>query len=796
MSFWTSPNSGLQGLLSTLVPLAQSLSQSREQSLASRRSLAEKTKDFKKAVAENASPPPDVKALLRCYQDEIDTLTRRCKSSDAGVSDVLTLLRQAPDPSSLLASVMSPPPSSSSTSSSSTTSSSTSSSSVGAAASAALVSELQAELAAYEMEFNALKNQDIKVRTLEREVLSLQSQLSSVKSASSFHVLTASSSASRETDLLHEVSRLTSALSSERDSRLGLSRMLALRDVATADQDDAQRAASSLLLEHHAGEASRLSDVVASLTGDNAALRRKVERLDLLARDQEGPRGEEGERASETSGGRDGRDGGRTGEGGGQRAAAERDAYEAEISDLTLAAARQKEEICSLSMALNSLQDEKGREAAELNEQVAALRKDFQAAKARGDERPTVQELDKAKRERRRLRRALRDLAAASGGGIVVARSLSSASSEMTDGDGDGDSADGDDDDAGDLDTVLSARLRTVEASLLAARREAAERIEALRDSDEHLRASERERDRLKGLVDKLDEDLGQVLKQQQQQQQALLQSGTNLDDNGAMLQRVLLDPKSPLPSAIPSATNSIMSSLSPFPPLGAMSPFPATMSSLSSSTPPLIASSSSSSEGFVGIVMSQRDRLKEKVAALESERDGFRKELDSQVRLADNLQRENLQMYEKVKFMNARGAVANGAVARNGGGGGGGGGAGSASAYDDVDLDALEARYEVHDPFKQFAAEEKKRRLKKITAVEKTVFNVAKMVLSNSEARNALFFYVIGMHALVFITCYHWAHEKTCDQITDFHPSLISPAEISHMTGNGPPPLDFGGKQ
>lgn len=49
---------------------------------------------------------------------------------------------------------------------------------------------------------------------------------------------------------------------------------------------------------------------------------------------------------------------------------------------------------------------------------------------------------------------------------------------------------------------------------------------------------------------------------------------------------------------------------------------------------------------------------------------------------------------------------------------------------------------------------------------MERFVFIVAKIVLGTREMRMALFFYMIGMHLLVFITTYHWSHELGCEDL------------------------------
>ncbi|CAE6431019.1 unnamed protein product [Rhizoctonia solani] len=75
-----------------------------KESVVGRKSLADKTKEFKKLSDEEK--PESFKGLLKAYQNEIDALTKRCKSSDNAFLGVYKLLAEAPDPYPLLNSVV------------------------------------------------------------------------------------------------------------------------------------------------------------------------------------------------------------------------------------------------------------------------------------------------------------------------------------------------------------------------------------------------------------------------------------------------------------------------------------------------------------------------------------------------------------------------------------------------------------------------------------------------------------------------------------------------------------------
>jgi homeobox protein cut-like len=162
---------------------------------------------------------------------------------------------------------------------------------------------------------------------------------------------------------------------------------------------------------------------------------------------------------------------------------------------------------------------------------------------------------------------------------------------------------------------------------------------------------------------------------------------------------------------------------------------------------------------------MAQRDRLRARCDALEAERDSFKRELQIQVQASESLKTDNTKLFEKVRYLQSFNAS------------GGASASGSSSAYHrggrhyspssdrDLDLEALEQRYEASvDPFRQFSRAERQRKYNEMSPLEKVVFIVAKTFLGSKEMRKALFFYVLGMHLLVFVTTYHWSHSSSCD--------------------------------
>jgi CASP C terminal len=128
-------------------------------------------------------------------------------------------------------------------------------------------------------------------------------------------------------------------------------------------------------------------------------------------------------------------------------------------------------------------------------------------------------------------------------------------------------------------------------------------------------------------------------------------------------------------------------------------------------------------------IVMAQRDRLRARCEALEAERDSFKHELQAQVQASESLKSDNTKLYEKVRYLQnynnrqGSGMAQRGSAYHRG--------SASAAADRDLDLEALEQRYEASvDPFKQFSRAERQRKLNEMSPMERTVFIVAKTFL------------------------------------------------------------------
>ncbi|WVQ84708.1 hypothetical protein IAT38_006864 [Cryptococcus sp. DSM 104549] len=91
----------LSELQKSLDSTALELVENQKENLVGRKKLAEQTREFKK-LPDDAEKFAAIKVLLKAYQSEIDSLTRRSKMSETSFLNVYKLLADAPDPYPLL----------------------------------------------------------------------------------------------------------------------------------------------------------------------------------------------------------------------------------------------------------------------------------------------------------------------------------------------------------------------------------------------------------------------------------------------------------------------------------------------------------------------------------------------------------------------------------------------------------------------------------------------------------------------------------------------------------------------
>ncbi len=196
-------------------------------------------------------------------------------------------------------------------------------------------------------------------------------------------------------------------------------------------------------------------------------------------------------------------------------------------------------------------------------------------------------------------------------------------------------------------------------------------------------------------------------------------------------------------------------------------------------------SASISSSTDLVQILQDQRDRYKGRVRTLEGELAAAGQEMGRCKKQAEAMLRDNLTLYEKVRFLQSYGG------GRSSGGLGGKQvlatastghsplhqrqqGSGSPEGMMEAggalsNAAATEAKYRsMYDdqlnPFTAFSAAERVRKYQDLNVVDKITLQVTRAFLASKMARIVVFVYFISLHVLVFLTLYMWGHHHCAD--------------------------------
>eukprot|EP00591_Stephanopyxis_turris_P017916 CAMPEP_0195532970 /NCGR_PEP_ID=MMETSP0794_2-20130614/39516_1 /TAXON_ID=515487 /ORGANISM="Stephanopyxis turris, Strain CCMP 815" /LENGTH=916 /DNA_ID=CAMNT_0040665359 /DNA_START=86 /DNA_END=2839 /DNA_ORIENTATION=+ len=597
--------------------------------------------------------------------------------------------------------------------------------------------QLRREVAEYEAEFKGLKNQDITIRNLESKITDMQQrqedEVMTKMQAFQQQVTAAegrrvSEALEREARMERRVQSLELELRAEKAGRVanlegllekeeGLSeREAAWEAQRTILVDDAERSREDLYEVTRERDQLRLQLAAVTNTHDNGdtsgiAQNGAVSNLSTHEMD---------ETALNQLGDR----------------MAERKAFEAEVRELVNTNTTLREELKSMEKSVQNERNTHTADMHELTQDRDSLATMVENLEKQIEDMPSQIEIENMKRELRVLKRL-----------------------EYNDGDGADDNDDAEElgkdperttpgDNQSDLETILVSRLRKIESNLLRERRERGELDEQYNNLQKHVSALERKENEQDTLILSLEADLQKAIgspppKPIPKPKQTI--SAQSTTDSNTL--QMILD--STDTDAIPDHRQP--TTTTPHEP---------------PQSPSKLDEKANDDHSVVTIVMAQRDRLRARCDALEAERDSFKRELQVQVRSAESLKSDNTKLYEKVRYLQnfaTNNPTSNYNNQRK-------------DANDrDLDLEALEERYEASvDPFRQFSRQERQRKLKEMSPTERIVFMTAKMVLANKQMRTGLFFYVMGLHLLVFITTYHWSHEMACttDSLSE-HPDL-----------------------
>ena len=558
--------------------------------------------------------------------------------------------------------------------------------------------QLRKEVAEYEVEFRSLKNQDITIRKLEAEIVALQTGSeeefeTKFEAAKQELVETegrrTAEALEREAAMERKVQTLELQLKAEMAGRAATQAHLLEASEGVGEREAAWEAQRRILVDD--SERLRLSLHEASRERDE--LRLKVEAL---------AGGNTRALNAPSSGGIAMAD-----------LLSEREAYEAEVSELSHTVNSLREEV---ALKDSNIADERKANQSKmeaLEKEISTLKTNLSSLETELAASPSPALVDSMKRELRILKRLeynadetdLQDL----------------RDPEMTGG-GDGGE--------NDLESVLVAKLRRVESELVKERNQRSETSAECDQLRNEVTALQKEKAESEKVISSLEQDLDMAISSSSASpSKPKRKPVVNASEGRPETLQSVLDPDAPPPSGNQTA-----------PP----------------SAPPSTEGSSAAEKAaddhsVATIVMAQRDRLRSRCEALEAERDSFKRELQAQVDAAESLKADNTKLFEKMRYLqsyNNNSGSSGRAYAR--------------TNSRDLDLEALEQRYEASvDPFRQFGRAERQRKLKEMSPMERTVFVVAKTVLGTKEMRTFLFFYVVAMHVLVFLTTYHWSHSE-----------------------------------
>lgn len=740
---------------------------SRELSQAARKHLADTTKSFKRAVKtvetsgktlgssqteENLAGA--IKAIeavskqaritVKSYQEEIDNLTRRSKGVESAFDKLTNALHDLQDPSGVLVGAteqlnaqqqqiyrltqkvdeVSSENSSLDTKLQKSIQDERTAKSSAAANSSNKeereeIMQLRREVAEYEVEFRSLKNQDITIRKLEKRIEELQQggeeefhskleaakqELAETEGRRTIEAL------EREAAMERKVETLQLQLKAEAAGRAATNNHMLEASEGAGEREAAWDAQRRILVD----DAERVRVMLHEATRERDELRLKVAALD-------GSSDGKSSTVAPSSGGINMAD-----------LLNERKAYEAEVAELSHTVNALREDIGVKDTAmldgnrtLQSKIDSLEEANSQLDLELSHTTEQLEAA-------PSKSLVDGMKRELRILKRL----------------EYNAEDPDMPE--SDPEIAGRNEDQGKDLESVLVAKLRRIEAELMKERNQNSDLTKQQESLKEEMKELQQAKADDANVIASLEQDLDRAISSST--------TSSKPEEEKSATQNVM--------TMAPSDPNALQRVLDPTAP-----PLPAPRTNTDSSAVP---SSKTSAEekmlddrSVASIIMSQRDRLRVRCDAIEAERDSFKRELQVQVDASESLRADNTKLFEKMRYLQSYNK--NSSNSRSN--------AYSRQNSRDLDLEALEQRYEASvDPFRQFGKSERNRKLQEMSPMERTVFVVAKTMLGTKEMRTFLFFYVLAMHLLVFSTTFHWSHSDSG------HDCLMLQEEHSHL--------------
>ena len=176
--------------------------------------------------------------------------------------------------------------------------------------------------------------------------------------------------------------------------------------------------------------------------------------------------------------------------------------------------------------------------------------------------------------------------------------------------------------------------------------------------------------------------------------------------------------------------------------------------------------SSPEKDHGLVSILLSQRERFKDKHLALQHDFDTVKHQSNElQIRIS-TLEHDNMRLYDKIRFLQSYPHTS------------------QSEMLPDKSLQRYSHDYESKlDPFTAFNRREIFSRYSRMPGTDRAIFNIGKVILSNRITRRLTLLYLLIIHILLFIGLYFYTHYETCriDAYADCLRSYEDHMKVNH---------------
>lgn len=153
-------------------------------------------------------------------------------------------------------------------------------------------------------------------------------------------------------------------------------------------------------------------------------------------------------------------------------------------------------------------------------------------------------------------------------------------------------------------------------------------------------------------------------------------------------------------------------------------------------------------------MITAQRDRYKQKNASLENDMSKLNSTVVSLRQEIESLRKDNVQLYEKTRYISSYSKQNNVASAYPS--------ASGFAATANQTIDRYKQAYEANiSPFQAFRGRESARAVRKMGVAERIIYSLTRVILANRISRNIFVAYCISLHLLCFMMLYYNASSE-----------------------------------